>query len=637
MNDAMTVSGSRDAPESWEPVLSAVRRYAHTASSSPAVRCGEDELDYRTLVDAAEGLADRLTGLGVGAGDRVAILCRPSTAMVVGVLGVLSAGAAYVPVEPSQPDARIRAILGDADVAAVITDEEAVRGLWSAPVIVIGRDAPSQTNSMTGSGGSPSAPMERSTHDDAHVVYTSGRTGEPKGVVVGHRQLAWSSWARRTVYPGSSTFLLLSPLAFDSSVAGLWGTLTSGGCLVVASADDVRDPEALVALMARHCVTRTLCVPSLHRQIIEAAKSAGEHPLPSLKTVTVAGESLPDALIERHFAVLPGVMLVNEYGPSEGTVWATYRRYTAPAKSTIGGPDPGVQLHVVDERLKPVPDGERGELCIGSPGVANGYLGQVAATAKSFFDDPWGGDRRYRTGDTVRWNDDGELEFLGRRDGQVKIRGQRIELGGVEAALLLAPGVQEAVVLPDAERTALVAHLVLDDGADVAGVRRYLAERLPSGHLPGRVVVHEQMPLNSNGKIDRRALEVLIADAPEALPRDVGVEVSEATSSDVSGQVAAAWAEVLGLVHVPPEVNFFDLGGHSLAMLKLRDALERHTGVQLTVVTLFRHTTVAGQADFIRGAGKGSVAADAVGHRSERRARASQALRRRRRLNRGKE
>ncbi|MBK3580965.1 AMP-binding protein, partial [Streptomyces sp. MBT65] len=335
------------------PVHELVARFARVTPTATAVSSGDSAIGYRALDAWADRIADRLARAGVRRGSRVGVLVGPSTAMVATVLGVLRAKAAYVPVEPAHPDRRIADVLADARVAAVVVDRagaDRVSGLC-LPLIVVEETNGTEQDTTTAATPDPDAADEDPlTGDDpAYLIYTSGSTGEPKGVEVGHRELAASTLARRTVYPGRPTFLLVSPLAFDSSVAGLWGTLTAGGHLVVAGPDEVRDPERLSRLVERHGVTRLLCVPSLYSVLLDAAERYGTERLRTLETVITAGEPLPTELMHRHFA-LHGrpVALVNEYGPTEATVWASYRRYDAPGPVSIGGPVPGVRLYVLD-------------------------------------------------------------------------------------------------------------------------------------------------------------------------------------------------------------------------------------------------------------------------------------------------
>jgi amino acid adenylation domain-containing protein len=556
---------------------------AHASPARPAVSSGADVLGYGGLEAWSGRIAGRLVAAGIGPGSRVAILIAPSTAMVAAALGVLRSGAAYVPLHDESPDSQLAAVLADARVAAVVTAGNTGNRLAGLAVPVIRAED---------TAGTYDAALPAATAGDAaYLIYTSGSTGEPKGVVVEHAQLTASTLARHHVYPGAPVFLLVSSLAFDSSVAGLWGTLTAGGKLVVATSEEVRDPERLVRLIHRHRVTRLLCVPSLYAVLLDAAERLGMRLLHSLDTVIVAGEALPEPLLHRHFGLHSGgVALVNEYGPTETTVWASYRRFDGPGPVSIGGPVPGVRLYVLDERVQPV---VQGELFIGGTGVSRGYFDRPDATARAFLPDPFAGTagaRMYRTGDLVRWTDEGTLQFLGRRDNQIKIRGYRVELEAIEAASRRVPGVRDAVVVPNDQLTALTGFVLAEPATTPESVRTELASRLPSAVIPARIRVLDSFPLTVNGKVDRGRLRTLAAEE---------VPVPPARGGEAITGVAAAWAEVLKLSEVPVDANFFDLGGHSLAMFQLQDALERHTGTRPSVVALFRHTTVAAQTTLI--------------------------------------
>ncbi|WP_344583729.1 non-ribosomal peptide synthetase [Streptomyces lunalinharesii] len=603
-----------------------VAEFARVNPARTAVRSGAESIGYADLDAWAGRLAARLAEAGVGRGSRVAVLAEPSTAMIAAVLGVLRIGAAYVPMDPSHPDLRINGILKDAQVSAAVVTKTTRGRLLGLELPLVsaecaGDDEPGEPTGTPFRGARPVAAPVTPT-DPAYLIYTSGSTGEPKGVVVEHGQLAASTTARRLVYPGTPVFLLVSPLAFDSSVAGLWGTLTSGGCLVVAGSDEVRDPERLVELIGTHQVTHLLCVPSLYSVVLDAAARLGVARLGSLRTAIVAGESLPPELITRHFANGPtDCALVNEYGPTEATVWASYHCFDVPGPVSIGRPVPGAHLYVLDANLHQVPIGEVGELFVGGSGVARGYHNRPEATALAFLDDPFAetpGARMYRTGDLARWNTDGTLEFLGRRDHQVKIRGHRIELPAVEAHLCALPGVREAAVIPCASGGALTGFVLAPARLSPQEVREQLATRVPAAMVPARIVVLDAFPRTGNGKTDRAALQARV-DEEATRPEPAAIPAG----ADLMMQVAAAWAEVLQVPHVPTDANFFDLGGHSLAMFRLREALNRHTGKLLPVVALFRHTTVATQVALLRDEADGTADGD-------RRARQEAAVRARR-------
>jgi amino acid adenylation domain-containing protein len=580
-----------------EPVHELVASLARTQPTAMAVQCDGSDVSYGELVQWAGQLAASLARVDVRPRDRVGILAEPSAAMVAAVAGTLQAGAAYVPLDPACPDQRMASLLADAKVAGVLATRTLAHRLigWDGPVVQVGDHPDPEPPRPAGLEPAHSVQAD----DPAYLIYTSGTTGEPKGVLVEHGQLAASTLARRCVYPGAPVFLLLSPLAFDSSAAGLWGTLTAGGRLVVATSDEVRDPGRLVELIQLHQVTRMLCVPSLYAALLEAAARLGPQRLRSLETVITAGEALPQPLVYRHFEQHAGqVALVNEYGPTEATVWASYHRFDAPGPVSIGKPVPGARLYVLDEHLRPVPREAEGELFIGGHGVSRGYFDRPEATARAFLEDPFGDSadaRMYRTGDRVRWNSRGLLEFLGRRDCQVKIRGHRVELGAVEAALQALAGTFEAVVVPDSESTELVGFVRAAPDLDVQALRRSLANLLPAPMVPAQIHVLDRFPLLTSGKVDRGQLLRLTASG---LPR--AEQAAAVDADDITKRVATAWAEVLKLSSVPRDVNFFDLGGHSLTVFRLQDALERHTGTRPSAVTLFRHTTVSAQAALIK-------------------------------------
>ncbi|WP_202800761.1 non-ribosomal peptide synthetase [Streptomyces xiaopingdaonensis] len=608
-----------------EPVHVAVHRQAAENPGAVAVVSGGDRLDYAGLDGWAEALSKQLQALGVGPGDRVGVLAEPSVAMIAGVLGVLDAGAAYVPVDPSQPDDRVTAVFSDAQVSAVLTTatlRDRASGLGLPAVDLDG---------TAGETATPT-PVSCGANDAAYLIYTSGTTGEPKGVVVEHAQLAASTSARRSVYPGRPVFLLVSPLAFDSSAAGIWGTLTAGGRIVVAQQDEVRDTERLVKLVEEHRVTHLLCVPSLHSVLLDAAESLGAHRLRCLDTVVVAGEPLTGNLLERHFGLLgETASLVNEYGPTETTVWASYRLFEQAASPDIGGPVPGAALYVLDDDRRLLPRGVTGELAVGGAGVARGYFGRPDATERAFVRDPFAGDthaRMYLTGDLVRWSAEGTLQFLGRRDHQVKIRGHRIEIGAVEAALHGLPAVRDAAVVLDDSRTSLVGFVSARHSTTQEDMRTELARTLSAATIPARIHLLDRLPRTANGKVDRAALSAMARDAaaPAARRQPPG---DRTAAADLTARVATAWGEVLGISEVPSTVNFFDLGGHSLMMFRLQDALEAQTGVRPSPVDLFRHTTVAAQAALVREGGDGAGSAAPEPRSRDRRALALQARRRR--------
>jgi amino acid adenylation domain-containing protein len=496
--------------------------------TAPAVVCGGHRISYRELDRLSNALAHRLRMLGVGREDAVGVLLGRGTSLIVAYLGVLKAGAAYVPVDPGQPAPRRAHVMTDCGARVVVTDGAGPAGLphGVADVIAVGALTPMAEQ----------VPAAARPGDLAYVIYTSGSTGRPKGVQVEHRNLLSSTLARLDFFsPPYTSYLALAGPSFDALGAGIYLTLCTGGKLVLPTDDEVVDPWLLVELMERERVTHFDGVPGQYDGVLEADAAR----LPDLRCAVVAGEPCLASLAERHARQLPGSLFVNEYGPTEATIWATAFRFddggVPDGFVPIGRPISGARAYVLDDRLEPVPAGVPGELYIGGAGVARGYLGNPELTRQRFLPDPFGspGDRLYRTGDVARWRYDGNLEFLGRMDTQVKIRGFRVEPGEVEAVLQTHPGVREAVVTTALAgvhgRTALTAYLTGCGGIvpSVDELAEFAAGRLPDYMVPSAWMPLDSIPRTSNGKIDRRALPPPTAGRPQT-------GAGHATSSDPS-------------------------------------------------------------------------------------------------------
>lgn len=481
--------GAWNATRCEEPADACIHHWfeaqAERAPATVAVWSDREELTYCELNERAESVARRLRGLGVGPDVSVGLCVERSPAMLVGMLGILKAGGAYVPLDPAYPEARLRFAMEDTGAPVLVTDRAVAAGLprTAAHVVYLEDDDGAGSVTNVGPGAAPD--------NLAYVIYTSGSTGRPKGVMVTHRNLAHSTRARLRHYPGTpDRFLLLPSFAFDSSVAGIFWTLCTGGTLVLPHQRAERDVQQLASLIARQRVTHVLCLPTLYDLVLEHAEAAA---LSSLRTVIVAGEACPSGLGPRHHRRVPGAALFNEYGPTEATVWSTV--FEVPAgpgapRVPIGRPVADVRVHVLDAYRQLLPAGVPGELYIGGAGVARGYLDRPAETAERFVADPFSdepGARLYRTGDLARWLPDGNLEFLGRVDGQLKIRGYRIEPAEIESVLRQCPGVAEAVVTtrrdapaPDELCTALLA---LDPG-EADRLLGEVEETISQGQLP---------------------------------------------------------------------------------------------------------------------------------------------------------
>ncbi|AJT43189.1 hypothetical protein UM93_15315 [Psychromicrobium lacuslunae] len=552
---------------------------------SLAVVGADARLTYQELEERSADLAQVLLEAGLRKEAPVGTLLHPSVEGIVSALAILRAGGTYVPMHPEYPQERIDAILSDAGIEIVITEFD----LKSVQQVINPKIAASRTTS---------APLgEVKMNDAAYIIYTSGSTGEPKGVVVEHGSLAASTAARREVYPGRHKFLLLSPMSFDSSLAGLWGTLTSGGCLVVAQREEIQDPREILNLLDAHAITMMLSVPALYSAMLDEVDRSQISRPTSLKTVITAGESLSEVTVERHFKWAEAAELVNEYGPTETSIWATYARFNRPEKVSIGKPIPGVRTYVLDRHDRLMPWGATGQLCISGPGLARGYLHRPQDTDSVFVPDPLGAkaQRMYRTGDYVRWTENGELEFRGRRDSLVKIRGQRVDLEAVESLMRLTLSATEVAAVTHDNAT-LTAFIDESLKTEVGEIRTKLARVLPPAMLPSSVRVVPGLPRTTHGKLNRERLKSMAQEYLTEVPARDGKAAPVSETIDV---VHTVWCEVLKMNSVAHDINFFDAGGHSLLVPALRAKLLSRTGIEVSIVDLFTATTVSAQAELL--------------------------------------
>ncbi|MFI6107832.1 amino acid adenylation domain-containing protein [Streptomyces sp. NPDC051310] len=573
-------------PAGGEPPVPATvpERFAHQASRTPdavAVRSADRTVTYAELRAGAAALAARLTAAGVRRGDTVALLLPRSVPLVTAQLAVLTAGAAYLPLDPAQPVAHLSRLIGSAGARVAVTAEEAAwlpPGVTELPLEARG----SGTRGATGRSpaADPAGPGAAGPDDAACVMFTSGSTGEPKGVVVTHRGIADLAADRRFAGGAHRCVLFHSAHTFDAATYEVWVPLLGGGTVVVAPPGRLT-PGLLERVLREGGVTALWLTAELFRLVADLAPGAPA----GLREVWTGGDLVAQDAVRRVRAACPGTRVVIGYGPTETTVFATA------GPEGIGRPLDGTGAYVLDASLRPVPDGTTGELHLAGPGLARGYLNRPGATAERFVADPYGppGTRMYRTGDLVRRRADGVLEFVGRADDQVKVRGFRVEPAEVEAALAGCPGVVRAVVTvrraPDGGKV-LAAHLVLAPGAGLRAVREEAARTLPLHLVPSLWARIDAVPLTAHGKVDRAALPEPRAAAEGRREPRAGREAA----------LCALFAETLGAADVGPDGDFFALGGHSLLALRLTSRIEAALGVRVPLAALFDAPTPAALA-----------------------------------------
>lgn len=547
-----------------------------------------DELSRRT-----HQIAHWLQRLGVGPDAPVAVLLEPSVDLVAAIVGVLEAGGAFLPIDPAYPSGRIDYILSDANAVAVITTRELAANLGdmtaTTPIVLLEAEV---LDAM------PATPVVSRVRPDniAYIIYTSGSTGRSKGVMATHRNAVASTRARIRRYAAPvESFLLLSSTSFDSSLAGFFWTLFQCGRLRIPSEATRRVPGALARLIEDESISHLLCLPSLYSALLKVTNSKGGA---SLRCCIVAGEACKREVAEAHFEVLPDTALFNEYGPTECTVWSTVHEIEKNDDKmrsvSIGRAIPGARAFVVGPDGDLAPIGVVGELYIGGSGVTRGYRGRPDLTAEKFVPDPFGepGERLYRTGDRAKRLRDGRLEFLGRFDEQIKLRGYRVDPGEIEDVLVAHPSVSDAVVVVrtrGGDDARLIAYVAAEGDlrATEGAVRQHVARNLPAFMTPDAIVALTALPRLPNGKVDRSAL----VEPESAISRPIAE--SEGCASAIEFLLADIWRTVLSTEEIDRNDNFFDRGGNSLSGIQVVARVQQLFGKDIPITTLFEGGTLA--------------------------------------------
>jgi amino acid adenylation domain-containing protein len=598
--------GNEPYPRAARDVVSAFVEIVKMAPERIAVRDRSGVLTYRALDECADRLAHALRSSGVGRGDRVALALDRSADAIIGMLATLKVEAAFMPLDPDAPDAYRQALLRKFAPACILTGDDGPNAQGphaeNVPLLRVGETVgtPAKPLAMPESAPSPAPPAPDLP---AYVMFTSGSTGDPKGVVVPHRAIV--RLVRRPNYieiAPDDVFLQLAPLSFDASTFEIWGALLNGATLAIMP-PGLPSLEQIADAVSSHRVTTLWLTAGLFHLMVDARPDAFR----DLRWLLAGGDVLSPDHVRRALAALPKGRLINGYGPTENTTFSCC--WTVPADwlgddVPIGQPIRGTTAHILDEARQPVPPGKTGELYVGGMGVALGYLDDPSATAQAFLPDPFAEDpgaRLYRTGDLVRSDADGLIRFVGRTDDQVKIDGRRVEPGQIEAALLGLPGIRQAAVLPHRRpdgHKELWAFAVVEERArwDASETRRLLGRSLPRHAVPARLTRVPHLPLARTGKIDRRALAALAEQAEAAAGSGEAAIPVEATA-----EIAAIWARRLQRDAVPHQANFFDLGGTSLLLMAVHADLERAFPGRFRITDLFALPTVAAQAAHLAG------------------------------------
>ncbi len=576
-------------------------RQADKTPEATAIRFKDTVLSYRTLDERANQVARYLKTVGNGEPLGFIGVCSDHPVeQVIAILGILKAGGAYLPLDNGLPEERLKTVLEDAEPAIIIVNSQFEQRLQrvhgAASVQILNFELNCNACSVLAEFPTDRPGFAVKPDSNAYLIYTSGSTGLPKGVVVEHASISRTLQWRRDEYgfTGNDRVLQLFSYTFDGFITSFFTPVLAGASVMMLEPAEMKDPAAIAGVVLQEQITHFIAVPALYQSILEYLSPAAAA---SLRVVTLAGDRVTPRVINKSQAINPRCELVNEYGPTECAVAATVRRNLQDeAIITVGKPIANTSAYVVNPQFEIQPIGVPGELCLAGERLARGYHHRPQSTTEKFIDNPFQpGQRLYRTGDLARWLDNGDLEFLGRIDHQVKVRGFRIELGEIETVLLRHPLLTEAVVVPVPvadDETILSAFYVATQTIPEAMLRQYLSGILPEYMIPVRLEQVDLLPLSSNGKVDRQALQIQWkhrSAISTMAPRDT-----------VEQTLAALWQEILHVDSIGIDDNFFELGGHSLKTITLTTRIQQTFNVEISINEIFQEQTLAKLAQRIR-------------------------------------
>ncbi|MEM6628438.1 MAG: amino acid adenylation domain-containing protein [Bacteroidota bacterium] len=577
-------------------IVESIEQWMKRTPQAIAVRYQGEALSYEALGARSRSLAKVLIQQGAGPNTFIGLCAKPSVNLLVGIVGILQAGSAYVPLDPAYPSERIDAMLEDAEVGLVVIENEWLERFSTGRCTCIRLEESIHEELTFEALEAMLAP--RAEDQLAYAIFTSGSSGKPKGVPISHKNLYNSTQARTEFYSKDpSCFLLLSSYSFDSSIAGIFWTLCTGGTLVLTKKRIEQDIEELAQIIETHKVSHTLMLPSLYGMLLRHSEKGS---LNSLQTVIVAGEACTNRLVEDHFQYLPKADLYNEYGPTEATVWCTGYQLTEAdihRPISIGRPITNMETYVLNEQMELLPIGVPGELYIGGRGLAEHYLKRPELSEERFVSHPFSqGLKLYKSGDLASFRSDGNLLFHGRADDQVKIRGYRVELGEIQDAIQLQDNILEAIVHTFSPKRGknetqkqLIAYYTAEEEVDSSELAKALHKLLPDYMVPTVFMCIDAIPKLPNGKVNYKKL-------PKPQQKDFGQKgIFKAAQSPFEQKMVQVWERVLGVKPIGIDQNFFQLGGDSLQSIQLI-AETRKVGIPLSPVLLFRHPTIAALA-----------------------------------------